>query len=302
MITMQKIDYLPNTWQDPTPESPKIYPWYLTLVQFAFNALGRLWPRAASRVAYRLFTTPRVRAKHRVSDPLIERARVFEVLYGGRMLKAYEWGQGERTVLLVHGWESRGTALRSFVPGLLEQGFRVLTFDAPGHGHSAGKRTNLPHFAGAVRALINYSGGVHGIITHSFGGASTVYALAHLMPEERVSKLVLIGVPNRMTTVFENAADTLNMPQAARAFFKKMTERRLGMSAGKAELAIMGQSMRLGEALIVHDRQDAAVPFAEAEATAAAWPNASLLVSDGYGHFRLMKHPELVRRVVAFME
>jgi alpha-beta hydrolase superfamily lysophospholipase len=61
----------------------------------------------------------------------MEQAEVFEFMYKGKILKGYSWGTGKRNV--VHGWESRGTALRSFVPVLLEKGFRVVAFDAPAH-------------------------------------------------------------------------------------------------------------------------------------------------------------------------
>ncbi|MCB9298397.1 MAG: hypothetical protein H6559_35595 [Lewinellaceae bacterium] len=69
---------------------------------------------------------------------------------------------------------------------MLERGFRVvLTFDGTGHYHSGGKRTNLLHFGGAVRAVFNQVGGAYGVITHSFGGASTVLPSPTWIPASR---------------------------------------------------------------------------------------------------------------------
>ncbi|MCB0621097.1 MAG: alpha/beta hydrolase, partial [Saprospiraceae bacterium] len=59
--------------------------------------------------------------------------------------------------------------------------------------------------------------------------------------------------------------------------------------------------LNIREALIVHDRFDQIVPFSSARAIAAGWPNARLLVSEGYGHFRLMKNPDLIAEVAAFL-
>ncbi|NUO03188.1 MAG: alpha/beta hydrolase, partial [Saprospiraceae bacterium] len=175
-----RIEYLPplpeGGAESARPQPPSAL---LGLVRLGFGTAGRVFPDAAARVAYRLFSTPRVRAAHSISDELLESARLFEFMYGHQVLKGYEWGKGEQVVLLVHGWESRGTALRGFVPSLIEKGYRVVTFDGPAHGNSDGKRTNIIHFAGAIRAIIRHIGGVHSIITHSFGGASTVFALSN---------------------------------------------------------------------------------------------------------------------------
>ena len=112
------------------------YPFYLIFVKWSFAIFGSIFPKAVANLAYRIFTTPRMRAVHKRTDEIIESARLFEVLYGKIILKGYEWGRGARTILLVHGWESRGTALRSFVPGLVQAGFRVVAFDGPAHGNS----------------------------------------------------------------------------------------------------------------------------------------------------------------------
>jgi pimeloyl-ACP methyl ester carboxylesterase len=212
METIIKHEKLQSNWTDTSPERPRTPSALLPYVRFGFQTLGRLFPRAASKVAFRLFTTPQMRAKHRTSDEILESARIFEVLYGKRILKAYEWGSGDRTILLVHGWESRGTAMRSFVPGLVARGYRVVAFDGPAHGNSEGKRTNLPHFAGAVKAMIKRLGDVHGIITHSFGGASTVYALSWMESDVRVEKLVMIAVPANMQRIFKTTVQTLKLP------------------------------------------------------------------------------------------
>ena len=166
---MKQIIEFKSDFQDGKSEMPTRYPALaFRLVRFGFQTLGRLFPQKAAEIAYKLFSTPRSRAKHRASDPILEQAHLFEVLYGKYILKGYEWGSGEKTILLVHGWESRGTALRTFVPALLKKGYKVVAMDGPAHGNSSGKSTNLPIFAGAVLAFIQQLGGVHGIITHSF--------------------------------------------------------------------------------------------------------------------------------------
>lgn len=276
-------------------------PLMLRVVRILFGLIGSVLPNLFGRITYLLFTTPRVRAKHKRSDQLLEKAKIFEFLYGGQLLKGYEWGKGEKTVLLVHGWESRGTALRSFVPQLMEAGYRVVAFDGPAHGNSTGKRTNLPHFGGAVRAIINQIEGVEGIITHSFGGASTVFALNNMAPDIHVKKLVLIGVPNRMQTVLEQAVRTLHVPKkAARAFYKIISQK-LGTSIEQADVSKANIENQVGEVLIVHDKSDPIVPFKAGQIIFETWDNARLLSADGLGHYQIVKSPQVVNAVVDFI-
>ncbi len=299
----KRIEYLPPVPEGggeatPTQQTSAL----LQLVRLGFGTAGRLFPDTAARVAYQLFSTPRVRAKHSVSDHLLESARLFEFLYGRQVLKGYEWGKGEQVVLLVHGWESRGTALRSFVPALVEKGYRVVAFDGPAHGNSDGKSTNIIHFAGAVRAIIRQIGGVHGIITHSFGGASTVFALSNTLPAIEVEKLVLIGTPNRMTRVFNEAAASMKLPTRVKKRFWDLLERKLGTPLDQADLSKAADRVKVKDLLIVHDRFDPVVAFRSAEEIHEAWENSTLLISEGYGHYRLMKNPDLVRRVTEFID
>lgn len=302
MEKIKNIEYIPPAPDGNPKEIIRAYPkLLLKSTQFFFRFIGPIVPGLASQVAYRLFTTPRQRAKHKVSDEILERARLFEVLYGKRILKAYEWGKGEKTVLLVHGWESRGTAMRSFVPALVAHGYRVVAFDGPAHGNSDGKRTNLPHFSGAVKAMIRQLDGVEAIIGHSFGGATSVFSLAWDENAPWLDKLVLIGVPNRLEFVLEDALNTLKAPKSVARKFKSLIQTKVDVPIQEANVAASGSQLKLGEALIVHDKKDPIVPFSEAETTFQSWDNANLLVVDGLGHFKLMKDKAVVEKVVHFI-
>lgn len=300
MIT-KKIEYLPAISNSSGSATGQRQPLAIHLVRLWFSIVGRLFPTYAARIAYRLFATPRSRANHRFSDPIMEKAKLFEVLYGKQILKAYEWGHGDRNILLVHGWESRGTALRSFVPALVEKGYRVIAFDGPAHGNSTGKRTNLPHFGGAIRAVINHVGGVYGIITHSFGGASTVFALRESPTDIEVEKLVLIATPNRLSLVLKSAIDMMGVPAKASQKFVNIIEQKLKRSVKETDISQANGKIRVKEALIVHDKNDEVVPFQAAEGIFDAWDNATLLVAEGLGHFKLLKNQSLIEKVAAFI-
>jgi len=290
--SMYLKDYKPNKRE---------YPFIINLLRIVFPIFARFFPKAASRFAYKIFTTPRSRAKHKNSDKILEQAKIFDFLYGSHMLKGYEWGSGDKTVLLVHGWESRGTALRSFVPKLVEKGFKVVAFDGPAHGNSSGKRTDLPSFGGAIRAIINHTGNVHGIIAHSFGGVSTVFTLANLETELKIEKLVLIGVPSSAKKVIKSFTKMINAPEAIFKNILQFIEQKFSLSMDDADIRKVANRINVKEAMIVHDESDQIVPISEGKLIACAWPNATFLITNGYGHFKLMKNPDLVDRVTAFL-
>lgn len=297
---MNNIELLPSGWKDPSPERPASFPQVLSFIQVGFRVLGPVAPSLASRLALRLFSTPHTRARHAVSDEWLESARLFEIPYDGLKLKGYEWGTGSRTVLLVHGWESRGTALRTFVPGLLEQGFRVVAFDGPAHGDSEGKHTNLRHFGGAILAVIRQLGGIYGIIAHSFGGASSLYALTQLSSGISVEKMVLIAMPASMVRIWKEAVHTLGLPARAANQFKLRMEQIGGQSLEEMDAAHSGPSLSHCRFLLVHDKQDTQVAVDNSISLVEKWPHAHLVLTDGYGHFRLMKNPDLLNRVNRF--
>src|SRR5262245_8871266 len=92
-----------------------------------------------------------------------------------RRVAAWRWGHGP-TVLLVHGWEGRGSQLGALVEPLLRAGLSVVAFDAPGHGDSPGRRLYLADLADCIADIARAVGPLHGIVAHSFGAAAVLLA------------------------------------------------------------------------------------------------------------------------------
>src|SRR5262249_1618913 len=113
-----------------------------------------------------------------------------------------------RTVLLVHGWEGRGSQLAAFVPALLDRGVRVVTFDAPGHGDATLPRASLVEHARAIETIANAFGPFHAIIGHSVGGAATLPATRFGLTAGR---LVLLAPPSTPAHFASTFADALGL-------------------------------------------------------------------------------------------
>lgn len=299
--TNHRVEHLiteaPKNKKDGSVPLPKI----LKLVQFGFGTFGRLFPELASSVALKLFGTPRIRARHKTSDELLESAHTFEFKSRGLKLKGYEWGTGDKIVLLVHGWESRGTALRTFVPDLIKQNYKVIAFDAPAHGDSPGTKTNIVEYAHALTSLIQLKGQAHGIIAHSFGGAATILAFHKTKPALATKRLVLIASPRNISDPINEAISTLNLPQKVANRFIQKIEKILEAPIEKTTLANAAGAVDIEQVLLIHDKEDKTVPFISSESTFEAFDNSRLISTSGLGHYLLVKDPLVIKRVTQFI-
>lgn len=267
-----------------------------------FGLLGRVLPEVAGELALQRFTRPRRHAPRPWEVELLAESQPLAVP-GAPGLAAAAWGEpGAPTVLLVHGWEGRGSQLGAFVRPLVERGHRVVALDAPAHGRSGGRDTNALAFARAIAAAAQSLGPLRGVVGHSLGGAATVIALDRGLSAERVTLLAAPAWLSRVVTAFPRA---LNLPPAAAASFARRLERHVGQSAASVDPAVLleraaasGAPWLDAAALIVHDQADRDVPVADGEALADRWPGAQLERLDVGGHRRMLFAPTVIGLVV----
>jgi pimeloyl-ACP methyl ester carboxylesterase len=277
----------------------------VTAARLAFRAAGVVAPAAAARVAERIFTTPRrvPRPLSPAAEALAARATPLAAEHRRGALRGMAWGNGP-VVLLAHGWESRWSSMAAFVEPLVARGFRVVAFDAPAHGASAGRQTDGVDYGRALSAAARAAGPVHGVVAHSFGAAAALLMLAGRsgLPWDapRVDRLVLLAAPADLRDLVAGFARQLALPARAERALLARLEARVGLPASAFSLAEAAAELLL-PLLVVHDRDDASVPFADADAFARAQPRAELVATHGLGHNRLLRAPEVVRRVVDFL-
>ena len=224
-------------------------------------------------------------------------AQSLQLTHRGQPLAVQYWGTGS-TVLLVHGWHGRGAQLGAFAAPLVAAGFRVVAFDAPAHGLTPGRSTDLPEVSEALLTVAQAFPPLHGVIAHSFGTAVTLYAVAQGLAPRRMAAL---SAPSSLEYLMESFAARLDLPAGVMAVHRRLLEERFGADIWEKfsprEIACCLDI----PALIVHDEEDHDVPWQEGEALAQAWPGAIRMQTRGLGHRRILRDPQVVARVVAFM-
>lgn len=295
------IEWLASNFPKKEEKTRPVNKKQMHLAQFYFQTIGRLLPKRSAWRAYQIFSAPRRRARHHQSDAILESAKISELRYKHNTLKLYEWGEGSRTVLLAHGWESRGTALRMYVPPLLAHGFRVVAFDAPAHGDSDGTWNNLPHNAGAVTAIIQHFGGIEAAIAHSFGCSSIIFAQQFIDSNIDIRRLVFLAAPNPVRTIVNEYFDMIKLPNAIRVQFEKLIKKFADVNIDDLDIAKAANKVKVEKLLLIHDKNDPITSFEAARRIANTWDNAILLGTEGYGHFRIAKNPDVIARIVSFI-
>ena len=269
-----------------------------TNVRFAASAL--LAPELAGAWAERLFLTPpRPRDAALTALDLVD-AKSGLLEHKGRAIATWTWGARSReapAVLLAHGWGGNAAQMRGFVFPLLSAGYRVVAFDQPAHGVSEGRLTGLPDFADVLARVAWQAGDVQGVIAHSLGGAAAALAIARGLP---VRRAVIIGTSLDVGAYARRFARWHGMPERVREAMQAAIEERFGVRWSQRDVAKLAPRLA-APALVIHDREDRAVPFTEATRLAHLWPQARLLLTRGLGHRRILEDERVARAAADFI-
>lgn len=213
-------------------------------------------------------------------------------------LRARSWGKSGPLVLALHGWRGRTTQFRPLASQLLARGLRTVAIELPGHGISVGESAS-PRLIGELLVEVEkITGPAHAAIGHSFGGAALGAALLYGFRPKRV---VFVSSPTHISRVPLMFAQAAGFPPAAMRAFVKILDREAGRPSAELDLVAVAPQVGI-PGLLIHDREDKVVPYAEAEALVAAWPGAKFMTTTGKGHRDILSAPEVLKTIVAFVD
>lgn len=267
------------------------------LMRWAVDVADLVSPSLASELALRAFLTPMRAPRPERERALLATATPLPLSAGGLPIAAWSWGPADGpAVLLAHGWAGRGAQLGGVVGDLVARGRRVVTWDAPAHGDSPGQTTTLVAMAEVLRTVAAHVGEVEAVIAHSFGGAATTIALSRGLQVGRAVYIAPLFTIGKTVDAFVHG---LGLSRAASTDFAHGLAHANLASAEAVEGRVLAPSMT-APLLVIHDRDDRDVPYAEGVATAALWPGARLLTTAGLGHRRVLADREVIAAAVDF--
>ena len=263
----------------------------LMAIRGGLASLDAVSKRAAARAAGQLFLRPPPAPFSR--NLAGEGHRVELSTPGGRAL-AWRYGSGP-AVYLLHGWGGRGFQLSGFVAPLLAAGRTAVLLDAPGHGEAGRGKSSVVAFAQALRAATEHFGPASGVVAHSLGAMCVIICLAEGLPIQRVA---FLAPGSSLEAASKRFAQMVGLRSETMQVLKEQMESRFGKRWDHYEL----QRLQLKVPLwVTHDQLDEEVPIDETHALIRHWAGARLEVTQGLGHYRVLRNPEVVSGAVKFL-
>jgi len=268
-----------------------------SLFRTILRTTGALSPKLGGKLALDLFCTPFAAPLSSGAETFLAAADRHDVAWSGGTVTAYEVGEGPG-VMLVHGWSAHGASMRAFAPELVARGRKVILVDLPAHGASSGRRTTMIDASRALAAVLIDRGPVTAAITHSFGAPAMLLTLERedVPPLE---SFVTVGAPTDMSWIVGSYCRRFAVPSRAEASMRLHIDATFGAPFAEHDPARMAAAF--GERLlVVHDRQDRDVDVAQGRVMAG--DSGLMLETDGLGHSRVLRDPEVVRLVGQFLD
>jgi pimeloyl-ACP methyl ester carboxylesterase len=278
---------------------PGVSPDVQRKLQRFFAFVQAISPSLAGRLALRLFLTPPRRRLDPEDSPIVAQAVRSTVTIGPDAFTTWKWGEGSPVVVVLHGWGSHAARFGNFIAPLRAAGFSVIGIDAPAHGESPGRQSDLLKFRDCLAEVLSSHSPVHAVVGHSLGGGALLTVLAETR-EHHPEKICLFGVPSDMDYILESFAMMLSLREPARADLQRRFEKRFGRSAKAISVTAAAPSVRI-PVLVVHDDEDNVAPIAQGLVVAAALPGARLLRTRGFGHSGALRDPDTIAQVVSFL-
>jgi pimeloyl-ACP methyl ester carboxylesterase len=277
-----------------------------TIVRFRNLALGaffrygeHLAPARTGRVARDLWFSapPRMGAL-----PVPEGGEPFEVVAQGHVVRGRVWGDGP-VVYLVHGWGGRGAQFGALVEPLVESGLRVVMFDAPAHGDSdhgpAGpRRTNGVEFAKALDAVFCEFGPAEAVVAHSMGTISTYLAMRYgWLGAER---LVFVAPMVEFNGLLDQFQEALGFGPRTRQVLEREVRDFVGVGVREFDARVQAAHVDPRPTLVLTDRGDRQTPYDDV-VDFVETIGVPLVTTDGLGHRKILRDPEVVRTIVEYV-
>lgn len=207
-----------------------------------FSAYVLMAPRKTAEMAFTVFCKVRKGRIRPHQKEFLFPAKKEVVSSNGHQIQVYEWPGEGPTILLVHGWESNTWRWHKLIAHLQRAKYRILAFDAPGHGGSSGSELYVPLYAKVTHDLLQRYQPKH-IIGHSVGGMTILFN-EYKNPDPHIEKMVTIGAPSEFHEIMHHYQQLLGFSNRVMAAVDDFVQARFGFTIAEfssARFAIENQ-------------------------------------------------------------
>ncbi len=200
---------------------------------------------------------------------------------GKHRVQSYRWKGSKNRVLLLHGWESNSFRWQKLIEKLRAADFDVITFDAPGHGHSSGTQLHLPLYEEVLDHIVKTYAPNH-LIGHSMGGFAILYH-QYLRKDTNSEKIVTIGSPSEFHEVMSHYQQLLRFNDTVLNALDTHIKTKFGLGIRDfSSVKFVDANDKRG--LLLHDKFDTITKHEASERVHAHWKGSRLISTEGLGH------------------
>ncbi len=277
----------------PSIQIPKLVLVFARLLQFISHKLVVIF-------ASKLFVTPInfKTPKREIAMDESSQKRFLFIPEINKNIHILSYGFSDKKVLLAHGWSGRRTQLFMIANKLLEKGFMVVSFDAPAHGKSSGRTTNMIEYIKTITAINKEFGPFESAIGHSFGGMAIVNTNAN---KEMFKTIVTIGAGDKIEDIISNFIRDLGLKRIISKKLIQYLQKKWQINISNFALHKIVKKNKT-PTLVVHDEKDNDVDVSCAYNIRENLINGSILISNGLGHTRILRDQNIINKTINFIE
>lgn len=262
--------------------------------------LSKISPFLASRFAAWLFLKPfryKLPQREKELDEIMEQEKVIVPAINRDIIiyKNFKTRAGKR-ILMAHGWSGRGTQMPDIALHLLNEGYEIVSFDAPAHGKASGKMSMMPYFIDSIKFIDQQYGPFYGAIGHSLGGMSLLKAVKDGV---NLQKLIIIGTANSVTNITREFAQNMQLGLDVAKIMKFYFDEKFGEDMDKLSGAYSAEEVNI-PTLVIHDEDDADVEISSAYEIKNSLKAGELFITKGLGHRKILGNKKVINKITTF--
>jgi pimeloyl-ACP methyl ester carboxylesterase len=254
----------------------------MKLVGIYLNLINVISAKIGGMHAFYIFCYPFKAKLTKEQQAFLDTSHRFKLSVDEKQIQCYRWGNGPKNLLFVHGWQSHSYRWKKYIEKLPQDQFTIYALDAPGHGNSEGKISNVPLFEKALKAISEHIGELHSIVSHSIGSFSSLYFVDQ-NPEKQPKRLVSLATPNSIEDFLEFYFKKLNLSKKTVENFRSYFTHYTNKDTSYFTLAKIIKSNK-ADGLIIHDEGDKTITVDYSKKLHTLWPKSKLVVTQGFGH------------------
>ena len=261
--------------------------------------LSRIAPTFVVNKLYNTLNNPRSRMPSNYRTNVFSFANKEVVEFKGINIQTYHWDGKGPEVMLIHGWEGSALNFEKIINVLVDNDFKVRTFDAPSHGLSEDSKSTMYDFRELVYHMIKkYS--IKNLITHSFGAVPSTYLAAN--KKVFMEKMVLIACPNNFYDWIIDVSSKFGIGKKIVDLTIDKIEKKYDMDINDMSVAEFAKDLKKVKSLIIHGDIDKIIPIEKPLEVYKNWEGSKFLKLKNLGHSKILRSDEAIKSLLNFLK